>query len=157
MKVKEPVQEYLSRVFELVSHMRTYGESLSNEIVVSKVLRSLTSEFDHVVAAIEESKDLSQYSLDELMGSLLAHEVRINRPSDKAEEKVFRMKGETNKIKQENSAVKNQGRGGYLGRGRGRGRGRGGGSFTGKSNIQCRYYKKFGHKEFECWIKQKNE
>ena len=65
------------------------------------------------------------------------------------------MKGETNKIKQENSAVKNQGRGGYLGRGRGRGRG--GGSFTGKSNIQCRYCKKFGHTEFECWTKQKNE
>ena len=83
MKPKEPAQTYLSRVSGIVSHMKTYGESLSNEIVVSKVLRSLTSDFDHVVAAIEESKDLSQYSFDELMGSLLAHEVRINMSSER--------------------------------------------------------------------------
>jgi len=43
------------------------------------------------------------------------------RSSDKAGEKAFQMKGKTNKIKQEYSAVKNQGRGGYHGRGRGRG------------------------------------
>jgi len=81
--------------------MRTYCESLSDEIVVSKVLWSLPSNFDHVVAAIELSKDLYKYSFDELVGSLLAHEVRINRPFDKAEEKAFQMKGDTNKIKQE--------------------------------------------------------
>ena len=90
MKPKEYVQTYLSRVYGIVSHMKTYGESLSNEIVVSKVLRSLTSDFDHVVAAIEESKDLSQYSFDELMGSLLSHEVRINRPSVKQKRRFFR-------------------------------------------------------------------
>ena len=121
MKSKEPVQEYLSRVSVMVNHMRTYGESLNDEIVVSKVLRSLTSNFDHVVAATEESKDLSQYSFDELMVSLLAHEVRINRPSDKAEEKAFQMKGETNRTKQETSTLKSQGRGGYHGCGRGYG------------------------------------
>ena len=79
MKPKEPVQTYISRVSGIISHMKTYGESLSNGIVISKVLRSLTSDFDHVVAAIEESKYLFKYSFDELMGSLLAHEVRINR------------------------------------------------------------------------------
>ena len=77
-------------------------------------MRSLTSDFDHVVVAIEESKDLSQYSFDELMGSLLAHEVRINRSSKRTEEKAFQMKEETNKTKPENSVVKNQGRGGYM-------------------------------------------
>ena len=79
MKVKEPVQAYLSRVSSIVSQMKSYGETVSDHVVVSKVLRSLTSEFDHVVAAIEESKDLTTYCFDELMGSLLAHEVRINR------------------------------------------------------------------------------
>jgi len=123
MKPKEHVQTYLSRVSGIVSHIKTYGESLSNEIIVSKVLRSWTSDFNHVVAAIEESKDLSKYSFDELMGSLLAHEVRINRSSDKPEEKAFQMKRETNRIKQEYSAVKNQGIKGYHGHGHGRGRG----------------------------------
>ncbi|GMI75664.1 hypothetical protein like AT3G21000 [Hibiscus trionum] len=66
---KKSVQEFLSRVFGIVNPMRSYGDILSNEIVVSKVLRSLTSKFDHVVAKIEETKDLSTYTFDELMSS----------------------------------------------------------------------------------------
>ena len=62
MKDKELVQAFLSRVSGIVNHMRSYGENISNEIVVHKGLRSLTSKFDHVVAAIEESKDMSTYS-----------------------------------------------------------------------------------------------
>lgn len=63
----------------IVSQMRSYGENITNETIVAKVLRSLPPKFDHVVAAIEESKDLSIFSFDELMGSLQAHETRINK------------------------------------------------------------------------------
>jgi len=52
-------------------------------------LTSLTKNFDQVVAAIEETKDLSKYMVDALMGSLLAHEARINRFYEKVEEKAF--------------------------------------------------------------------
>lgn len=41
---------------------------------MAKVLWSLTLKFDHVVATLEESKDLATYSFDELMQSLLSHE-----------------------------------------------------------------------------------
>ncbi|GJY25819.1 hypothetical protein Tco_0400545 [Tanacetum coccineum] len=54
--------------------MKSYGDRINEEAVVSKVLRSLISKFNHVVAAIEEAHDLSSYSFDELMSSLLAHE-----------------------------------------------------------------------------------
>ncbi|KAH0636333.1 hypothetical protein KY290_036765 [Solanum tuberosum] len=86
-------QEYLGeqKVSGIVNHMKTYGENVSNEMVVSKSLRSLTKGFDHVVAAIEESKDLSTYNFDELMSSLLAHEVRIRRSYEKVEEKAFQV------------------------------------------------------------------
>ncbi|GKD82386.1 hypothetical protein Tco_1349225, partial [Tanacetum coccineum] len=57
-----------------MSQMRSYGDSITDETVVAKVLTSLTPKFDDVVAAIEESKDLSIFSFDELMGSLQAHE-----------------------------------------------------------------------------------
>ena len=40
------------------------------------------------MATIEESKDLSEYSFDELMCSLLSHEDRLNRLSVKTE-KIF--------------------------------------------------------------------
>ncbi|XP_074298766.1 uncharacterized protein LOC141629695 [Silene latifolia] len=95
MKKEEPVQEFLSRVSSLVNHMKSLGDGISNEIVVSKILRSLDPKFDHVVAAIEESKDLSTYKFDELMSSLMAQEDRINRSFVKVEEKAFQVKGES--------------------------------------------------------------
>ncbi|GJU91600.1 integrase, catalytic region, zinc finger, CCHC-type containing protein [Tanacetum coccineum] len=84
MKDEESVQDYLSRVSAIMNQMKSYGENVTDEVIVSKVLRSLSSNFDHLVAAIEEFKDLSVYTFDELMSSLLAHEDRIGSlgPSD---------------------------------------------------------------------------
>ncbi|KAK3029566.1 hypothetical protein RJ639_038455 [Escallonia herrerae] len=95
MKSDESVQDFLSRVSGIVSQMKSYGEKLDDEIVVAKVLRSLTTKFDHVVVAIEESKDLSIFLFDELMGSLQAHEVRMNKSAKKSEEKAFQTKKES--------------------------------------------------------------
>ena len=44
--------------------------------VVEKILRSLTDDFENIVCAIEESKDLTTLSVEELAGSLEAHEQR---------------------------------------------------------------------------------
>ena len=46
--------------------------------------------FYSVVVAIEESKDLTQLSVDELMGSLLAHEQRLNRSGASSLENAFK-------------------------------------------------------------------
>ncbi|CAL9102007.1 unnamed protein product [Musa textilis] len=68
-------------VYHLRDQMKSYGEYLHDHIIVAKVLRSLTLKFDHVVATIEESKDLSIFSFDELMDSLQAHEnTRTSQP-----------------------------------------------------------------------------
>ncbi|GAV66781.1 DUF4219 domain-containing protein/UBN2 domain-containing protein [Cephalotus follicularis] len=110
--MQKEFQAYLSRVTTIVSQMKAYGEQLTDEIVVAKVLRSLTPKFDHVVAAIDESKDLSKFSFDELMGSLQAHEAKLNRSYEKAEEKGFQVKGETsNKKDKTESATRGRGRG----------------------------------------------
>ena len=105
MKSNESVQDFLSRVTEIVSQMKSYGEHLPDHIIVAKVLRSLTPKFDHVVAAIEESKDLSTYSFDELMGSLQAHEVRLNRSLEKSEEKAFQAKRESSTSKEDKKSA----------------------------------------------------
>ncbi|XP_047256241.1 uncharacterized protein LOC124888999 [Capsicum annuum] len=135
MKDKESMQEYMSRVSGVVNHMKTYGENVNNETVMSKVLRSLTKIFDHVVAAIEESKDLSTYTFDKLMSSLLAHEVWISRSYEKVEEKTFQAKRESF----------HKGKSEYSG-----GRGRG-------NNIMYKYCKKLGHIEVDCWTKQRDD
>ena len=67
--------------------MMACGENIKDQDLVEKVLRTLSSRFDYVVVAIEESKDFTEMKLDELQCSLEAHEQRIkereiDRPSE---------------------------------------------------------------------------
>ena len=54
--------------------MRRNGEKIEDVRVMEKLLRSLSSKFEHVVAAIEESKNLKKISIEELLGSLQVYE-----------------------------------------------------------------------------------
>jgi len=70
--------------------MMACGETLKDQDFVEKVLRTLSSRFDYVVAAIEESKDFVEMKLDELQCSLEAHEQRIKeREIDRSSEQAL--------------------------------------------------------------------
>lgn len=70
MKNGETLQEHVSRIVAINIQMRVYGDSISDYTIVTKVIRSLSTQSDHVVAMIDESKDLQMPSIDELRGSL---------------------------------------------------------------------------------------
>ncbi|GKC99250.1 hypothetical protein Tco_1169525 [Tanacetum coccineum] len=72
--------------------MKLYKHILpESQALLAKILRSLSCKLDHVVAAIQESKDLSTYSVDELMGSLQTHKARIRNVVKK--EHAFQVQG----------------------------------------------------------------
>ena len=60
-------------VMGIVNRPNTYGEKIDYQRVVEMVLRSLPNEFDFKVASIEEAKDQSTLSIDELIESLLSY------------------------------------------------------------------------------------
>jgi chromosome condensin MukBEF MukE localization factor len=70
----ENIDQFMTRVMGIVNQIRFTGEDIPDQRIVEKVRRSLPKKFEMVVTAILESKDLSNFSIDELMGSLLTHE-----------------------------------------------------------------------------------
>ena len=46
-------------------------------MIVEKILRILSPQFDHIVIVVEELKDLERLKIEELQNSLEAHEQRL--------------------------------------------------------------------------------
>ncbi|GJZ18531.1 hypothetical protein Tco_0554654 [Tanacetum coccineum] len=104
----------------------------------------------------EESNDLSAYTFDELMGSLLAHEDRLSRSYENVDEKVLQVKGDSS----HNGKTKSSGGREYnrnSNRGRGRGSGPAGDQRDFKSSFKCLHCNKYGHRDVDCWYKPKDE
>eukprot|EP00253_Pinus_taeda_P036239 PITA_36239 len=104
MKESENIDSFFTHVIGLVTQMRTHGEVLEERRIVEKLLRVLPSKFDVTVTTIEETKDLSNFSIDELHVSLITHEQRLSRNENSSLEQAFKTQMS-------------------LGRGRGQGRG----------------------------------
>jgi uncharacterized protein YihD (DUF1040 family) len=82
MDEKEDIATYFLRVDEVVNAIRGLVEDLNESLVVQKVLRSLLLKYDAKVFAIEETRDLTKMTMDELHGSLIAFEMRTSTESD---------------------------------------------------------------------------
>ena len=82
MKDGETISDYFPWLLVIVNHLKRNGESIEDVHVVEKILRSLANKFEHVVVAIEESKDLETLSIEELMESFQVHEQRMEKNSN---------------------------------------------------------------------------
>ena len=91
MKNGESVQDFVSRILDVVYQVRTLGDTLTEQVVVSKILRSLTPKFIHVVSCIIEVRNLTTLSVDELSGSLNGHEGILNLSRGQVEEKAIQI------------------------------------------------------------------
>ena len=90
MKESDNIDSFFTHVIGLVTQMRTHGEVLEERRIVEKLLRVLPSKFDVIVTTIEESKDLSNFSVDELHASLITHEQRLSRNENSSLEQAFK-------------------------------------------------------------------
>jgi len=116
MKESDTIDSFFTHVIGLITQIRSHGEILEERRIVEKILRILPSRFESIVVAIEETKDLSQLTVDELSASLLSHEHRLNRGTDSSFEQAF-------KTQMSFGQRRGQGRANNRGRGRSQNRG----------------------------------
>ncbi|GAB2272741.1 hypothetical protein Dimus_038991 [Dionaea muscipula] len=91
MKKEESISEMFTRFTNIINGLSALDKTLTNKEKVLKILRSLPSEWEAKCTAIMESKDLATFTMDQLMGSLIAYELNLKRKS-KVEDDSKKMK-----------------------------------------------------------------
>ncbi|KAL0301998.1 UNVERIFIED_CONTAM: hypothetical protein Sradi_6476600 [Sesamum radiatum] len=92
MKDSETIDEYYTKLRELVNQLKSYGEDIPEKRVVEKLLISVTEKYDPIVTTIEETKDITTLTVTELVGSLEAYEKRRSRREENSLENAFQSK-----------------------------------------------------------------
>ncbi|GJS77950.1 hypothetical protein Tco_0727831 [Tanacetum coccineum] len=96
----ETIDCAFSRFNTIITSLKALDESFSSRNHVRKFLRALPSKWRPKVTAIEESKDLSKLSLDELVGNLKVYEVILEKDLEIAKNKKEKYKSLALKAKQ---------------------------------------------------------
>ncbi|GKB92193.1 hypothetical protein Tco_0964465 [Tanacetum coccineum] len=86
----ESVDSAFARFNTIITSLKALDEGYSSKNYVRKFLRALHPKRREKVTAIEESKDLTSLSLDELIGNLKVHEMIIKKDSEIVKAKVER-------------------------------------------------------------------
>jgi len=61
--------------------MKACSKTISDQRIIEKIMRTLSSRFDFIVVAIQESKDVKTMKIEELHSSLEAHELMVSKRS----------------------------------------------------------------------------
>ncbi|XP_074290249.1 uncharacterized protein LOC141616980 [Silene latifolia] len=156
MKKGESVDDFFSRMMAIVNKMRIHGKKKDDSIVVDKILRSLTKDYNFIVCSIEESKNLDELSIDELQNSLRVHERKLGR-QDEEEQALQITTRITSLSPNDGNQSTDKSNKGSNNQGRWRGRGHQSWSnrskLVDKSTVQCHRCCNYGHYKFECRTK----
>ena len=77
MSEDESFDSFYSKLNEVVVSKFNFGEKTKDSKIVKKILRSLSEGFRAKVTAMEESKDLDDITVQELIGSLQTYELSL--------------------------------------------------------------------------------
>ncbi|GMI94663.1 hypothetical protein HRI_003135600 [Hibiscus trionum] len=100
MEPDETVSKMFDRFSTIVNGLKGFGETILEVKLVRKLLYSLPESWDGKRTAIIEAKNLKILKLDELVGSLLTHEImKQGREEEKKKEEKIVEKLEVEKKK----------------------------------------------------------
>jgi len=77
MQEEETFEEFYTKISDLRNSMVSLGKQIPDVKLIRKILRSLPEHFSIKVTTIEESKDLEEMKIEELVGSLQTYEYSL--------------------------------------------------------------------------------
>ncbi|XP_020266930.1 uncharacterized protein LOC109842467 [Asparagus officinalis] len=92
MKESETIKEYSTKLIVIANKERMLGTDLSDNRLVQKILVSLPERYEATIASLENTRDLSQIKLAELVRALQAPEQRRSRRLKGSVEDALRAK-----------------------------------------------------------------
>ncbi|XP_040364388.1 uncharacterized protein LOC121050018 [Rosa chinensis] len=85
----ETVDDFHGRILKISGQCRSLGAPFDEDKIVKKILRALPEKFHSKVTSIEDSFDIDDYPLDELIGNLKTYEMRL-KPEKKNKGVAFK-------------------------------------------------------------------
>ncbi|KAK9037137.1 hypothetical protein V6N11_022059 [Hibiscus sabdariffa] len=92
MDPNEDIKRMFDRFSTIVNQLKGFGEEIPEDKLIRKLIYSLPQSWDSKKTAIIEAKDLKKLKLDELIGSLLTHEM-MSIPLKREKEKIIKEQG----------------------------------------------------------------
>ena len=89
MESNESISSMYIRFTDIINNLKNLDKSYTDFELCKKILRSLPRSWEAKITAIQEMKDLTCLKLEELLGSLMTHELTLNQQE---EEEVKRRK-----------------------------------------------------------------
>ena len=85
------IVNYILRLVALTNQMKWPGETMIDQVIVEKTLRTLPSQFDHIIVTTEETNELlGDLKVEDLQGTLKAREMKvINRGNERQEKQTL--------------------------------------------------------------------
>ncbi|GAV71628.1 UBN2 domain-containing protein, partial [Cephalotus follicularis] len=82
MHDNESISDMFTRFTTIINSLKNLGKYYPNQELVRKILRCLPKSWTPKVTTIEEAKDLSTLTLEQLLGSLMTHETTMKSHED---------------------------------------------------------------------------
>ncbi|GAV69352.1 UBN2 domain-containing protein, partial [Cephalotus follicularis] len=101
MNENKDIKSMFTRFTNIINALQSLDKTYSNSELVRKVLRCLPRSWMPKVTGIEEAKNLNLLPLEDLLGSLMTHELKMQKREDdeekeKKKKKVVALKSSAN-------------------------------------------------------------
>ena len=89
IETNETISQIFNRFTDIINGLKSLDKVYTNVKMVKKILKCLPRSWGPKKTAIEEAKDLTKMGLDELLGSLITHQITMksNEKIDESKKK----------------------------------------------------------------------